>query len=207
MADDYPYMVSNNKIRPIIEAIHSAAKPAKFSHSFLKNLGFNSSNDRAVIPLFKRLGFLSDNGTPTSHYDDLKDKTKRDAALADRIRELYSDIYSINTEIHKGTEDDIKGAISRVTGKDSKSVARYYATFKALTALADFDATSAEQEPDEEQQAPDDSGGEELATGVTGNGVKRTSNFHYNIQIHLPATTDISVYNAIFKSLKDNLII
>lgn len=31
--------------------------------------------------------------------------------------------------------------------------------------------------------------------------------FHYNIQIHLPATTDISVYNAIFKSLKDNLLI
>ena len=31
--------------------------------------------------------------------------------------------------------------------------------------------------------------------------------FHYNIQIHFPATTDISVYNAIFKSLKDNLLI
>lgn len=30
--------------------------------------------------------------------------------------------------------------------------------------------------------------------------------FHYNIQIHLPATTDISVYNAIFKSIKDNLM-
>lgn len=114
MADDYPYMVSNNKISPIIEAIHSAAKPPKFSHEFLKNLGFNSSNDRAVIPLFKRLGFLTDNGTPTSHYDDLKDKTKRGAALANRIRDLYSDIYSINTEIHNGTEDEIKGAISRV---------------------------------------------------------------------------------------------
>ena len=33
-----------------------------------------------------------------------------------------------------------------------------------------------------------------------------TPQFHYNIQIHLPATTDISVYNAIFKSLKDNLL-
>lgn len=29
--------------------------------------------------------------------------------------------------------------------------------------------------------------------------------FHYNIQIHLPATTDISVYNAIFKSIRENL--
>jgi hypothetical protein len=29
---------------------------------------------------------------------------------------------------------------------------------------------------------------------------------HYNIQIHLPATKDIEVYNAIFKSVKEHLI-
>lgn len=28
---------------------------------------------------------------------------------------------------------------------------------------------------------------------------------HYNIQIHLPATKDIEVYNAIFKSLREHL--
>jgi hypothetical protein len=29
---------------------------------------------------------------------------------------------------------------------------------------------------------------------------------HYNIQIHLPATKDVEVYNAIFKSLRNHLI-
>jgi hypothetical protein len=29
---------------------------------------------------------------------------------------------------------------------------------------------------------------------------------HYNIQIHLPATKDIEVFNAIFKSLKEHLL-
>ena len=29
---------------------------------------------------------------------------------------------------------------------------------------------------------------------------------HYNIQIHLPATKDVEVYNAIFKSVKEHLI-
>lgn len=205
MADDYPYMVSNNKISPIIEAIHSAAKPPKFSHGFLKTLGFNSSNDRAVIPLFKRLGFLTDSGTPTSHYDDLKDKTKRAAALAERIRELYSDIYSINTEIHNGTEDEIKGAISRVTGKDATSVSRYYATFRALAALANFEAVAAADQ--EQPPSPDENGEDQQRDGGSSGDQKRANNFHYNIQIHLPATTDISVYNAIFKSLKDNLVI
>ena len=29
---------------------------------------------------------------------------------------------------------------------------------------------------------------------------------NYNIQVHLPATKDVEVYNAIFKSLKEHLI-
>lgn len=41
-------------------------------------------------------------------------------------------------------------------------------------------------------------------TNATNTGAQQPS-FHYNIQIHLPATTDISVFNAIFRSLKENL--
>lgn len=205
MADDYPYMVSNNKIKPIIEAIHNAAKPPKFSHEFLKQIGFSSSNDRAVIPLFKRLGFLTDSGTPTTYYDDLKDTTKRWSALAARIKDLYSDLYAINTKIHGATEDEVKGAMSRVTGKDAKAVVRYYATFKTLCDLAKFDstpkaATNHRQEDDldkEDKPTNVSTDTPAIAGGQPG--------FHYNIQIHLPATTDISVYNAIFKSLKENL--
>jgi CRISPR/Cas system CSM-associated protein Csm2 small subunit len=204
MADDYPYMVSNNKISQIIEAIHSAAKPPTFSHEFLKKLGFNSSNDRAVIPLFKRLGFLTDSGVPTSHFDDLKDKTKRNKALAQRIRELYAEIYAINTEIHNGTEEEIKGAISRVTGKDATTVGRYYATFKTLTTLADFSVSSQSVIKTDKERGEEN---EKIDNGKDDINKKRTNSFHYNIQIHLPATTDISVYNAIFKSLRDNLII
>ena len=200
MADDYPYMISNNKISPIVDAIHSAAKPQKFSHEFLKKLGFNSSNDRAVIPPFKRLGFLTESGVPTSHYDNLKDKTKRTSALAERIRELYTEIYAINTKIHDGSEEEIKGAISRVTGKDATSVGRYYSTFKALTALAEFEAPTEEQTEEEEVEVE-----EQSTDNTVEKRTNRTNNFHYNIQIHLPATTDISVYNAIFKSLKENL--
>lgn len=201
MADDYPYMISNNKIKPILQCIEQAEKPPKFSHSVLKNLGFNSSNDRAIIPLLKRLGFLSDNGAPTEYYDELKDKTKKDFALGKRIRDLYSDLYAINTSIHKATEDEIKGAMSRVTGKDAKSLNRYYATFIALTSLAKFTP-----QPVAKKIAKEKSETKPTQT-VENDAVIRETGFHYNIQIHLPATTDISVYNAIFKSLKENLLI
>ena len=51
----------------------------------------------------------------------------------------------------------------------------------------------------ENNEAPNES-----MSPITGN--PSMTQFHYNIQIHLPATNDISVYNAIFKSLKENLM-
>lgn len=94
----------------------------------------------------------------------------------------------------------MKGAISRVTGKDADGVGRIYNTFKALCNIATFDVvqtSSASEEKDNTIQMP---------KGTTPVEVPRANEFHYNIQIHLPATNDISVYNAIFKSLKDNLL-
>lgn len=196
---DYPYMLSNNKIQPIITKIQQAARPAKFTIEFLKTLGFTSTNDRAFIPLSKKLGFLMEDGTPTSLYDQLKDPTMTAKVLALQIKMLYSDLFSINTEIQRAPESEIKGAISRVTGKDEEGVIRIYNTFKALCSIADFNAdTTNKTISDKSEETP------QVPSSLPQS--KRTE-FHYNIQIHLPATTDISVYNAIFKSLKDNLLL
>ena len=136
---DYPYMISNNKIAGIISKIQQAARPPKFTLDFLRSIGFTSTNDRAFIPLAKKLGFLMDDGTPTALYDQLKDPTSATTILAQQIKALYSELYAINTEVHKASEADIKGAIGRVTGKDSDGVSRIYNTFKALCNIATFD--------------------------------------------------------------------
>ena len=204
MAEEYPYMVSNNKIGPIFTKIKTAAKPPKFTNEFLKKLGFSSSNDRAVIPLLKRLGFLNGEGAPTEFYDDLKDNKTHSDVIGQQIKELYRDIFSINTDIQGADDGEIKGAISRVTGKDEKAVNRYFATFKALCAIAKFDGVI--RKKDEGAQEKEKSNGGETKPELKGDArLQKPSQFHYNIQIHLPATTEISVYNAIFKSLKDNL--
>ena len=201
---EYPYMMSNNKISMIIESLQSAAKPAKFTQEFLRNMGYTSTNDRAIVSLFRKLGILTEDGIPTTYYDHLRDKTTYKSALALRIKELYSELFTINTEIYKDSEANIKGAISRVTGGDEESVKRVYSTFKALCAIADFNNATANSPSGEianEESAPTQNCSPIQVP------VQPNTQFHYNIQIHLPATTDISVYNAIFKSLKDNLFI
>lgn len=196
---DYPYMLSNNKIFQIIEKIQQAARPTKFTIEVLRSLGFTSTNDRAFIPLAKKLGFLAEDGTPTPLYDQLKDKTAAKIMLAAQIKLLYSELYAINVEIHKAPEAEIKGAISRVTGKDEEGVNRIYNTFKALCNIADFESSILINESIKEENSETNFSNSDVSI--------QTPQFHYNIQIHLPATTDISVYNAIFKSLKDNLLI
>lgn len=199
---DYPYMISNNKIAPIITKIQQAARPQKFTLEFLRSIGFTSTNDRAFIPLAKKLGFLMDDGTPSALYDQLKDSTSTAFILATQIKSLYSELFAINTEIQKASDADIKGVISRVTGKDSEGVSRIYNTFKALCSIADFNVSTESTElhsGEENKEVPNES-----IQSVLGN--TSMSQFHYNIQIHLPATNDISVYNAIFKSLKENLM-
>ncbi|MBI2086653.1 MAG: DUF5343 domain-containing protein [Candidatus Zambryskibacteria bacterium] len=202
MTDSYPYMLSNNKIEAILTKIRTAAKPTKFTHEFLKNLGFSSSNDRAIIPLFKRLGFITEEGTPTEYYDRLKDETDWQFVLGERMNELYRDLFNINTEIQKASDSEIKGAISRTTGKDEASVGRYLATFKTLAALAKFGVSPrVKEKPVDEKKDKDIM----LPLKLPIENGKQIE-FCQNIQIHLPATTDISVYNAIFKSIRDNLL-
>jgi hypothetical protein len=204
MPDSYPYIVSNNKIEPILARVRTAAKPERFTiRETLHKWGFTTSNDRAIIGVLKELGFLNEGGAPTSYYDRLKDQTEWRYVLAERMRALYADLFAIDSNIQRASESEIKGAISRVTGKDEESVKRYYATFKTLAGLANFDdrpaRTPKAEKQEDVQKKTDERHGDEATPA------RRRPDFHYNIQIHLPVTTDITVYNAIFKSLKENL--
>lgn len=205
MPESYPYIISNNKVEPILNKIRSAAKPERFTtKETLSKWGFTASNDRAMVGVLKELGFLTENGTPTEFYDRLRDPNDWKYILADRIRDLYAELYAIDTSIHTAPEPEIKGAISRVTGKDDETVRRYYATFKTLASLAKFDVKpnrNGKAEVESEDEAPK----RKTENSLSEHEPKRRPDFHYNIQIHLPVTTDITVYNAIFKSLKENL--
>jgi hypothetical protein len=80
-------------------------------------------------------------------------------------------------------------------------------TFLALLPLADFRA--APKPAEEKKPVPTPRKKEpETKPEEEDQGTRPTPmapSLHYNIQIHLPATKDVEVYNAIFKSLKEHL--
>jgi hypothetical protein len=209
MPDQYPFIVSNNKIAPILNRIRTAAKPEKLSQELLATWGFTASNDRAMPRVLKSLGFLTENGVPTAYYDRLRDPSDWKRVLGERVREAYADLFAIDANIQSANEQEVKGAISRITGKDEETVKRYYSTFKTFAGLADFsqrNETTVTEKETTNAAPPATPPAQVIETAPSAAlPVHRKSEYHYNIQIHLPVTTDITVYNAIFKSLRDNL--
>ncbi|OIR19751.1 hypothetical protein GALL_06350 [mine drainage metagenome] len=201
MPDQYPYIISNNKIEPILARIRTAAKPDKLGQELIATWGFTASNDRAMPRVLKSLGFLAESGAPTPYYDRLRDPNDWQLVLGERIKDTYSDLFAIDSNIHKSSETEIKGAMSRITGKDEESVKRYFATFKTLVSLAKINNDAASSIPEIKNPAAPPP--QEPPASIPP--AHRKSEYHYNIQIHLPVTTDITVYNAIFKSLRENL--
>jgi hypothetical protein len=208
MPESYPYTISNNKIPSFFDKIRTAQRPERLSRQVLKHWGFTASNDRAFIPVLRGLGFIDDNGTPTELYNRVKGDTNWKNLLGEQVRELYSDLFATNTNINAAPDDEVKGAMARITGKDAPTVGRYFGTFKALATLARFDGKSKpEQVETVSPQEPEITEPPRIANLPSPAIGQAHPAFHYNIQIHLPATTDISVYNAIFKSLKEHLMI
>ena len=149
-----------------------------------------------------------------ARYSKFRHKSESGRILAEALRDLYSDVFSLDENVHKAKREHITGIISRITGQEERQVRLMTSTFIALCKLADFDAvptdTGADADEDEEQepQIPVEATTEEkpqLPQAPHPQLQHAPISFRHNIEIHLPATTNIAVYNAIFKSLKEHL--
>lgn len=202
MALTNAYVLPVNRIPDLFGKIKDGQAPDRFSHQILRDWGFSSTNDRAFIPLLKELGFLTVDGKPTQKYHDYRDHSRSKSVMAQALREAYADLFLIKEHPSTSDKSAIEGKFKSFHNVSDNVAGLMTKTFFGLLALADLSsrknsATIAltEKEPPVEQTPVRQSN--EKTFGHTG--------LHYNIQIHLPATKDIEVYNAIFKSLREHL--
>ena len=207
MADNPPYMFSYGLLEKILKKARSAATPSKFTQDYLKTkLGFPSGSAMAFIPFAKRLGLLNQDGTPSDLYTRFRnpDDHLSGAAIAEAMRRGYADLFARNEYVHAMDEDALRGLVIEATGldKDSKVVAAVTKTFLTMRVFADFEA-AADTTPSTETM-PGTAGMPTAPPPV----VKRTPQlgFSTTIYLNLPNTSDIAVFNAIFKSLRENLL-
>ena len=205
MADKPPYVTAYGNITKALNKIAEAATPPRFTQDFLATkLDLKGGSPKPVIPFLKRSGFIGSDGVPTDLYKRFRNPGQRGAAAKEALKAAYSTLYEVNEYIHDASEKDLRGVVVQVTGldADAPSVKAIVGSFKALKEFASFDeqAPSEEEEGEEEQAKPDD--GEKAPRVV----LKRGLGLSYTINLNLPATSDITVFDAIFKSLKEHLL-
>jgi hypothetical protein len=188
--------------------IQEAGAPPRFSNEFLKNsLGFPSSNDRGIITVLKQLGFLSSDGAPTQRYNEFRSGTVGGRALADGLREGWSAVFLADQRAHEKTSAQLVEIFKTVTGKSGAVAQKMASTFKALVDAADWSATPPtpsvkETEVADEKSKPVVIAADERRVDRITSGIS----LNHDIHVHLPPTSDVAVYKAIFRALREELI-
>lgn len=161
---------------------------------------------RPIIPILKATGLLNQTGAPTELYAQFQTDAGRPAAALQALRNGFGEIFRRNQYAHKAEESALIDVIVAITGLPKKEgIVRYIlATFQAFQEYAKQareDAKATEQtDPGQPHDTP-----LPLPTDQNGSGNGRLQ-LAYNINVILPETTNVEVYNAIFKSLKANLL-
>lgn len=202
-----PYVTAPGNVTKALNGIVSASTPERVTQDFVKTiLGIPGGSGDQMTSYLKKIGFAGADGAPTTLYKQFRNEATRGAAAAAALRQGYGALYRRNEYVHELPDAKLKGLIIEETGasKDSYVVSNIVSCFKHIKAYADFTAGEPVQEPT--QPVPPVPVDLRAATPPLhiSNGVGL--NLSYTINLNLPATSDVAVFNAIFQSLRENLL-
>jgi hypothetical protein len=197
-----PYTPAPGVFKKTLEGIITAGQPERFTSNFMDTvLGVSGGSSRYVPPLLKKLGFLTSDGTPTDLYTSFRTDGSRSSAAYTGLKKAFGELFQRNEFIHKANELEVRDNIVAITGltKNDAYVNYIWSTFKAVRDFITGDpATQSKAEPatpaQETPPVPFNAGGPARLGLVN------------NINIVLPESTNINVYNLIFQSLRANLL-
>ena len=210
MALPTSYMTGNfTRIPQYFETIMNAQAPDKFTVKFLKDLGFTSSTDIQFINVLKMLGFLDDSGAPLDLYYQLFDQSNAKKVIAQQIKQAYSDLFALNTKSQKMPAEELKGKFKQLTGgqKSDSTIRQMVSTFTNLCTYADW-SESSDNTPLQGQKQTENLSKDDPSVSPAQSPYEnrlKTFDLNYDIHIHLPATRDQAVYDALFASLAKHI--
>ncbi|SMX39681.1 DUF5343 domain-containing protein [Octadecabacter ascidiaceicola] len=215
MSTKLPYIASPGTVKTVLDKIIEARTPERFTQDFLETkLGAKGGSARAVIPLLKRIGMIEQDGSPTEIYRKFRNNDTMGTAMASAIRHGYKEIFDRNEYAYDLPKPKIAEMVNEISGKEKGNSADNYTvlTFFNLKEYADFEALPDEaavtEDVKDDQKIPESPVRIETPTGrVEADQVAgQPLSLAYSINLHLPETDDIKVFDAIFQSLNANIL-
>jgi hypothetical protein len=133
--------------------------------------------------------------------------------MAAALRFGYPDIFKRNEYAYKLDKGKLTDLIVEMTGLERGNgvVKNIVGTFSALNEFADFENFDDHSRSDVVDRKPESvvlseqRGGSSFQPADT-NAQSIGMNLSYTINLNLPETTDVEVFNSIFRALKENLL-
>lgn len=203
-----PYLAASGTLKKALDRLVEASRPDRFNTDFLENvLKLTGGAARATIPLMKRMGLLASDGTPTDLYARFRTESGRGPAALQALRTGFPEIFKRSEYAHSVEDAKLRDIIVEITGlKPSDPVAvAIKSTFNVVKSYipSGMDPNSVE----DDLPSNEDSGGLQLATpGPRQIRTQSSVGLINNINIVIPETSDVRILNAIFKSIKENLL-
>lgn len=209
MSTNLPYMPTPGTLPKILDKIVNATVPESFNADFLGTvLGFKGGNQRIFISWAKKVGLLNPDGTPTQIYKNFRNPDYRGSAMAKALKIGYEELYNRNEYAHKLSDKELKKLISEITGKphDNGTVKAVYMTFKNALPYANFEKKlqQAKETNIKSDEKPEQSPPKDKNPHLEKSNMKLGLN--YTINLVLPKTDDPAIFDAIFSSLRKNLL-
>jgi hypothetical protein len=188
--------------------IKSAATPSKVTQDFVKTiLKVPGGSGDQMTSFLKKIGFVNADSTPSDIYIRFRNPSTAGAAAAAALRYGYAPLFKRNEFWHALGDNEIRGLFLEETGlaNDSSTVTMMINSMKGVKKFATFEPEGTSPEKPEQPERPHV---QLPASAIPPQMLSQSLglNIGYTINLNLPATSDIAVFNAIFKSLKDNLL-
>ena len=209
MTNDLPFTPSQSSVTRFLKLVQDAGVPGKVDRAYLKSVGFKSGNDNYLIPIMKKIGFLSATGVPETSWRSYKDKARAPKVLANGVKLAYADLFSVYPDAYRKDEEAIRNWVGPTTGYDEVKVGHAVATFKTLCKLSEFSEAALvtpEGRPTPAAAAPEATVPVYSTTQVPpASATPGTPSININIELHLPPSADGVSYDKFFESMKKHL--
>lgn len=198
----YPYATNPANIKNFFEHIQTLGVPSKVTQKYLYSIGFKSSNDRYIIGVLKFLGFLDSSGVATDTWRSYRSKDASASVMASAIRTAYSDLFITYPDAYRKDSEALRNFFTGHTELGERTVVLMVRTFSELCDLANFEAPVTDIGADPSKPTTP----EVPSVIQTVSREPKGMTVNINIQLELPATEDVTIYDKLFASLKKHLL-
>jgi len=202
MAQEYPYALAPDAFRDFMRRLRTVGKPDSVDKKYLASLGFKSSNHRQFPTVLQFVGLLDEQRRPTDRYRALREGDEGRRKLAAYVREAYADLFKLYADADRKDMEALRNFFRARTELGDRAVGAMAVTFQVLCGLALFDRPVAATAEEEGMEVGRGAQEREHRLILTRGGLT----INVNIQLELPATTDVDVYERLFSAMARHIL-